>query len=252
MNISWDADRYASDFSFVHQYGNDVMALLDAAPGAAVLDLGCGNGALSGALRDRGYRVTGLDTSGEQLAAARRAFPDIPFLQADAAGFSLPEPVDAVFSNAVLHWIDRERQPDMMRCVHRALRQGGQFVFELGGHGNNRLIHGVLAEVFAEHGYVYQMPFCFPTIGEYAGLLEQAGFQTQYAVLFDRPTELKGENGLRDWIAMFLKAPFSVIGDGAQREAVMAEAAEQLRGQLYRNGRWYADYVRLRMKAVKL
>ena len=138
MNIQWDAEKYTADFSFVHQYGSGVAELIDGERGAKVLDLGCGNGALSKALRDRGYVVTGLDASKELLEIARTNYPDIPFIQGDATDFSLPEPVDVVFSNAVLHWIDREWQGALLRCVYRALRDRGQFVFEMGGCGNNR------------------------------------------------------------------------------------------------------------------
>ena len=251
MNIQWDAEKYTADFSFVHQYGSGVAELIDGERDIKVLDLGCGNGALSKALRDRGYVVTGLDASKELLEIARTNYPDIPFIQGDATDFSLPEPVDVVFSNAVLHWIDREWQGALLRCVYRALRDRGQFVFEMGGCGNNRLIHAALAEAFARRGYPYQMPFYFPTIGEYAGLLEAAGFQVRCAVLFDRPTELKGEAGMEDWIRMFVKTPFSIIEGEAERAELIRQAAERLRGALYKNGRWYADYVRLRMKAVK-
>ncbi len=251
MNITWDADKYTSDFSFVHQYGNSVTELIDAAPGSTVLDLGCGNGALSMALRKKGYRVKGLDASGELLAIARKNYPEIEFVQADATGFSLAEPVDIVFSNAVFHWIDRNRQPDLISHIFRALKTGGQFVFEFGGYGNNQIIHKTLREVFSEHGYTYQMPFYFPTIGEYSALLEQSGFQVRYAVLFDRMTELKGENGLKDWIYMFVKTPFSVVKTEQEKEQIIAQTVDRMRGELFRNGKWYADYVRLRMKAIK-
>ncbi len=251
MNIQWNAGKYTSDFSFVYQYGNAVTELIEAEPGSTVLDLGCGNGALSKALQDKGFVVTGIDASADQLGIAREKYPDIPFYQADAADFSLPEPVDAVFSNAVFHWIDADRQPQMLRCVYRALKEGGQFVFEMGGYGNNRLIHGALAEAFAEHGYEYRNPFYFPSIGEYASLLEDAGFQVRYAILFDRLTELKGENGLADWSRMFVKTPFAAVGNEAEREEIIGQAAERLRGQLCRDGVWYADYVRLRMRACK-
>ncbi len=55
MNIIWNAEKYTSDFSFVHQYGNNVVELIDAAAGSSVLDLGCGNGALTKVLYDKGY-----------------------------------------------------------------------------------------------------------------------------------------------------------------------------------------------------
>lgn len=252
MNIKWDADKYNSDFSFVHQYGNSVTELIDADKGSRVLDLGCGNGALSKALQDKGYFVKGMDASGEQLAVAEKNYPEIEFIRADATDFALEKPVDVVFSNAVLHWIDRERQQDMMRCVYNALKENGQFVFELGGYGCGRLIHEALAEAFSERQYVYKMPFYFPTIGEYASLLENTGFRVKYAVLFDRPTELKGENGMKDWINMFVKTPFSVIENESEREAVKEKAVDKLRDALYKDGKWYADYVRLRMKAVRL
>lgn len=251
MNITWNADKYTSDFSFVYKYGEGVMELLELPRNSLVIDLGCGNGALSGALSEKGFRVVGMDASAEQLALAEKSFPDIRFIQADATDFTSAEPVDAVFSNAVFHWIDREKQPDMLSCIYHALKPGGQLVFEMGGHGNCGCIHKALAEQFEKHGRKYVMGNYFPTIGEYSALLEQAGFEVRYAVLFERPTELKGDDGAAGWIEMFTKNAFRVITDENERREIIRSAADSLRGELFRDGKWYADYVRLRMKAVK-
>ena len=250
MNIKWDAEKYTADFSFVHQYGNDVIGLLEKKEGGTVLDLGCGNGALTKALADQGWNAVGLDASKELLSAARNQYPGLSFLEGDAAGFSLDHPADAVFSNAVFHWIAKERQPDMMACVFEALKDGGQFVFEMGGYGNNAKIHGALKEAFEARGHAYRMPFYFPTIGEYAALLENAGFLVVYGTLFERPTKLKGEDGLLDWLLMFVKTPFEVISE-EEKEEILRAAVRRLRPVLYKDGTWYCDYVRLRMKAVK-
>ena len=252
MNITWDAEKYTSDFSFVHRYGNSVAELIDAAPGSLVLDLGCGNGALTKALQDQGYKVIGMDASKELLDVARKNHPEIRFVQGDAADFVLPEPVDVVFSNAVFHWIEKEKQPDLIKCVYHTLKKNGQFVFEFGGSNNNQLIHSVLETVFREHGFCYKNPFYFPTIGEYASLLENAGFQVKYAVLFDRLTELKGENGMEEWIRMFVKTPFTVIQSQQEKKAIVNQAVKELKKDLFINGKWYADYVRIRMKAVRV
>ena len=251
MNQNWNSSKYTSDFSFVHNYGNDVLELIDTAGVKDVLDLGCGNGALTNVLAGKGFSVIGMDASEEMLEIARSNYPGIPFIRADAVDFALESPVDVVFSNAVFHWIDRADQPRMLECVYRALRKGGQFVFEMGGLGNNALIHGALADSFRQCGYSYQIPFYFPSVGEYARMLEYAGFQVRFAVLFDRPTKLKGENGLTDWINMFVKNPFLEI-DGEDRDIIIQTAVKSLSSDLYQENAWYADYVRLRMKAVKI
>ena len=250
MNILWDADEYTKDFSFVHEYGNSVAELVNYKEGSTVMDLGCGNGALTKAFCDKGFAAIGIDGSAELLNIAKKHYPDIEFIQADAANFTLDKLVDVVFSNAVFHWIEKEKQMSMLNCVFKALKGNGQFVFEFGGKGNNAMIHGALQKAFAENGCTYKMPFYFPSIGEYAPLLEKAGFKVTYAVLFDRPTELKGENGLKDWMKMFVKTPFTDI-DPCVKDRILDQAVEELRGGLCVNGKWYADYVRLRMKAIK-
>ena len=249
MNIKWNADKYAADFSFVYRYGEEVMQLLELPQGAEVIDLGCGNGALSQVLADKGYSVTGIDASAEQLALARKAHPDIRFIQADATSFTA-EPADAVFSNAVFHWIDREQQPQLLSAVYNALKLGGQLVFEMGGAGNNRIIHRALSEQFGRLGRKYDVLKFFPTIGEYSALLEAAGFDVRYALLFDRPTQLKGEHGVADWIELFCVNAFDGI-DIEQRHRIALAAEQEVRGELFHDGKWYADYVRLRMKAVR-
>ena len=249
MNIKWDADRYTNQFSFVHQYGN---ALIDMIEGdkLSVLDLGCGNGALTKKLAEKGHDVMGMDASAELLEIAKKKYPDICFVRGDAIDFHMDRLFDVVFSNAVFHWIDREKQPDMISCVWDALKPGGQFVFEFGGFGNNVLIHNALQKEFRKRKLDYVMPFYFPTIGEYASLLEQEGFLVKSALLSDRPTKLEGENGLYDWINMFLKAPLAGL-DAALKEEIICSAVAILENVLFRDGKWYADYVRLRCKAVK-
>lgn len=251
MDLKWNADKYTQDFSFVHEYGNDVIKLIDLENRASALDLGCGNGALTNRLSELGLKACGLDASPELLKIAGETYPGLVFYQGDAAEFTLPEKVDIVFSNAVLHWIAKERQADVLRCVYRTLKDRGQFVFEFGGNGNNVLIHGALRQAFTDRGLGYKMPFYFPTIGEYASLLEETGFKVVYATLFDRPTELKGDNGLYDWIDMFIKTPFDGV-DKAVRSEIIGDAVERLREKLYREGKWYSDYVRIRCKAVKI
>lgn len=249
MNIQWDAEKYSRDFSFVHQYGASLLDLLEGEK-LAVLDLGCGNGALTKALAERGHDAEGADASGELLQAARARYPELRFTQADAVTLRTDRRYDAVFSNAVFHWINRERQPDLIARVYDALKPGGQLVFESGGHGNNALIHGALERAFAERGLTYRMPFYFPTVGEYASLLEAGGFLVRTALLLDRPTRLKGEDGLCDWIRMFVKTPFAGMAPDLTGEIIRSAEAE-LRDRLYHGGSWYADYVRLRCRAVR-
>ena len=252
MNITWDAKGYTSGFAFVHQYGEDVLALLDAASGSHVVDLGCGNGALSEKLLARGYRVTAIDASAEMLAQARALHPDIPFVQADATDFTLSEPADAIFSNAVFHWIDRDRQPLLAAAIARNLKPGGQLVCEFGGYGCAERVHSALERAFAARGLTYPRVFYFPTIAQHAPILEAAGLRVTCALLFDRPTPLLGEDGLTDWIHMFVKTPFEGLDAGLQEE-IIAEAVSSLEDTLRRaDGAWLADYVRIRIKAVKL
>ena len=250
MNIKWNADKYTSDFSFVHKHGLGVIELIEKQGGTAI-DLGCGNGALTKVLHDKGFDVIGLDASDEMLKKAREKNPGLEFRKADATDIRLEKPVDLIFSNAVFHWIDREKHPQMLKCVYDALNFGGEFVFEFGGRGNARMIHTELAKVFAKHGYEYKTNYYFAGVGDYAPLVEQAGFTVRYAALFERPTELVGENGLEEWIRMFFQIPFSVIKDGAEADEIIAEAVDELKSELYINGKWYADYMRIRMRAEK-
>ena len=250
MNITWNAADYAKNFSFVPSYGASVIDLIDIKPGARCLDLGCGNGTLTRELAQRGLDAFGMDASPDMVELARRNHPELRFVLGDATSFALESPVDVVFSNAVLHWIDRERQSEALEHIASALVPEGQFVFECGGHGCGGRVHAALALAFERHGLAYKFPFYFPTIGEYAPLVEAAGMRITDAVLFDRPTALEGTDGMTDWIRMFVKRPFEGV-PAPLGDEIIAEAVEALRPDMLHGDTWYVDYVRLRMRAVK-
>lgn len=252
MNIEWNAQEYQKSFNFVYNYGESVLSLLDDVPkNSLIADLGCGNGILTQKIKQKGYRVIGVDASGDMLKLARENNPDIEFYQADICDFHLSNKVDAIFSNAVLHWIDENKQQNMLYNIANNLVQGGKFVFEFGGYGCGESIHATLEQLFKEHEMIYPRVLYFPTIGIYAPMLEKAGFKVEFATLFDRFTALQGEHGLADWIRMFVKKPFENV-DEVLADEIIAETENRLRDKLFVENTWYADYVRIRMKTTKL
>lgn len=246
--MKWNADQYEQNFQFVPSYGEAVTELLTVKPGSRVIDLGCGNGTLTAKLAAMGYDVTGIDASSDMIALARKNYPELTFLQEDALTFRPGHPADAVFSNAMMHWVSAEHQDALLANIASALRPGGEFVFEMGGRGNNALIHGALAEIFRERGLSYRTSFYFPSIGDYTPMLERAGMVVDYSTQFRRPTPRKAEHAVADWILMFDREPFGSLPDEEVR-AIAAEAENRLRSRLFRDGVWYLDYVRLRMRA---
>jgi len=253
MNIKWDAANYTDNFAFVHQYGEGVMDLLDKPEGSLVVDLGCGNGALSAKLLERGYRVIGIDASREMLKIAKENYPDIDFRKADATSFSLAEPCDAIFSNAVFHWIDDEKQDDLIRCIANALVDGGQLVCEFGGKDCGETVHAALDKCFAKRGLVYRRIHYFPSVGEYTPRLEKYGLRVEYAGWFYRMTPQKGPDGVKNWVKMFCSKPFEEVGlNEQQMEEILDEVQEMVRDKLFVNGEWLVDYTRLRIRAKKV
>ena len=249
MDATWDAKGYDSNFGFVSKYGEDLLNLVSAKGGCAV-DLGCGAGTLTRLLADAGFKVVGVDSSPEFISLARSRHPELEFILADISDFHSEKKFDLAFSNAVFHWIDRTRQPALLLCTAGILKSGGELVCEFGGFGNNAKIHARLSEAFERRNLHYKMPFFFPSIGEYVPMLEKYGFQVRYANLFDRPTPL-GEGGLGKWLEMFIKRPFEGIGEDV-KSSIIRDVVSASEKDLFRCGKWYADYVRLRIRAVKL
>jgi trans-aconitate methyltransferase len=247
----WDAALYDRRHAFVFEYGRELAALLDPKPGERILDLGCGTGHLTGAIAAAGAEVVGLDASAEMVERARREHPGLTFVEGDARTFALEPAFDAIFSNAVLHWVGEPEAVAARIAAH--LRPGGRFVAEFGGKGNvGAILAGLDAAARELAGRELANPWYFPSVGAYATVLEAAGLEVRFALLFDRPTRLEdGERGLSAWVAMFVaRAGFADL-DEVRREALVARAAEILRPALFRDGAWEADYRRLRIVAVR-
>jgi len=243
----WDPRTYAQHARFVSDLGAGVVDLLAPRAGERILDLGCGDGALTEKLVAAGASVVAVDASAEQVAGARARGLDARVARAEALPFA--GEFDAVFSNAALHWM--RDAAAVLSSVRRALRPGGRFVAEMGGAGNVAAIRGALVEALSRRGIDGRSrdPLFLPTAEEYGALLERHRFAVRSIPLFARPTPLPGE--LSAWLETFAQPFLRAVPDD-ERPRLIAEVTAALRPRLYQLGRgWVADYVRLRFAAVK-
>jgi SAM-dependent methyltransferase len=244
----WDPEGYERNARFVAELGAPVVELLAPRAGERILDLGCGDGYLTERLAALGCSVVGVDGSAEQVGAARARGLDARVARAEALPFA--GEFDAVFSNAVLHWV--KDASGAIASVHRALRPGGRFVAEMGGAGCVAKIRAAIGAALAARGADAERadPWFFPTPDVYGALLARGGFAVRSIALIPRPTPLPGD--VSGWLETFAQ-PFLAALPAEQRAEAVAEIRERLRPQLYDQGRgWSADYVRLRFAADRV
>jgi len=286
--MEWNAQRYIENASFVPKLGMPVLDLLNIQENETILDLGCGDGLLTTEILKKagGVRVLAVDSSPEMVRYARSR--GLLAVECDGehleeleqklillvrtevekatdgehqrwikgeiqGGFKGGFKVDAVFSNAALHWM---KKPELViKGVNRVLKGGeakGRFVAEMGGFGNVAAVRTAIHSVLRQHGLdpISRDPWYFPRKEEYEQQLIDGGFQVVFMEIIHRPTELPGS--IEKWLDAFA-TPFTA--------ALEADLVMKLKQQLVEilqpilldfKGIWIADYVRLRFVAVKI
>jgi SAM-dependent methyltransferase len=243
----WKAERYAEHAHFVPALGQAVLDLLAPQAGERILDLACGDGVLTEKIAATGASVYGVDGSADMIAAATARGLEARVM--DGMNLQFDHEFDAVFSNAALHWMKSD--PDaVIRGVARALKPGGRFVAEMGGHGCVAAITLALVVAIESRGVAAvasRIPWYFPTVDDYRGRLERGGFAVDYIALIQRPTPLPTD--MTGWIETFGDALLRQL-PADKRAAARDDAVALLRPVLCdEQGRWTADYMRLRFAA---
>lgn len=242
----WSAERYAATARFVPAFGAPVLELLAPLPGERILDLGCGDGVLTEKIAAAGATVVAVDAAPDMVAAAKAKGLDARVSPGQSLAFA--REFDAVFSNAALHWM--HPQEAVLAGVARALKPGGRFVAEMGGHNNTAAILTAFCAVLGRRGIdaLALSPWYFPSAAAYRARLEAAGFRVEEIAIVPRPTPL--EAGFAAWLDTFCEDFFSPLAR-AERATAKQEIVDLLQPILRdETGLWIADYVRLRFKAV--
>src|SRR5208282_2046977 len=174
---------YARNARFVSDLGAPVVELLATRAGERILDLGCGDGALTKRLVDAGCEVVGVDSSAPQVEAARRLGLDARVADGERLAFAAE--FDAVFSNAAIHWM---RPPDDV------------IVGVFGGHGCVATVKRALLDALRRRGIDGDAldPWYFPTVEDYSARLARRRFAIRYIALILRPTPLPTE--INGWL----------------------------------------------------
>lgn len=247
QSTSWDPERYAKSARFVSDLGAPLVDMLAPGRGERILDLGCGDGALTERIVARESAVIGIDSSPAQLRAARKRGLRVALMDGHHIGFK--QAFDAVFTNAALHWM--KRHDEVVGGVWRVLKPGGRFVGEFGGQGNVETIRRALHAGLKKRGLDPQRidPWVYPSAEEYSSRLAGAGFTVTYVELIPRPTRLPTD--ITAWLELFAQIFINAVTE-PERGRFIDELAgclePDLRGP---DGHWFADYVRLRFAATK-
>jgi 2-isopropylmalate synthase len=246
MSQQWNANQYIDHAAFVAEHGLPVLALLHPQPGEHILDLGCGDGALTLELAKIGVSVLGVDASPSMIDAVRKRGLKGQVMNGEQLTFSTE--FDAVFSNAVLHWM--KAADAVLSGVFNALKPNGRFVGEFGGAGNIGALVQAMHIVFDNHPDYgeFHNPWYFPGPAEYRRKLEAHGFEVTMIELIPRPTPLS--SGIVEWLNIFTDGITQQLNP-TQKAVFLREVEAQVKPVLFVDGQWCADYVRLRFNAVK-
>jgi trans-aconitate 2-methyltransferase len=259
MNTYWDAEVYDRIGTPMRRWAQQVIDDLKLRDDETVLDAGCGSGSVTFDLLEklpRG-RIYAVDASAEMIASLQRqvearGVTNVVPIRASLTDFELPEPVDAVFSNAVFHWIPDDDA--LFGSLFRATKPGGRLRAQCGGFGNQVCVLEAVDAVrrrprFESHLQGHVDAKKYRTAEEATAALERAGWRDVRASLFDAPVRFDDDAHaalyvqtilLRDHVARLPE------DDRADYARAVVDETIRLRGRPY-----IADYVRLDLWARK-
>lgn len=255
----WNAEVYERIGTPMRRWAQAVIDDLDLRGDETVLDAGCGSGSVTFDLLERlpRGRIYAVDSSPPMIEKLNRSIEErgetrIHPILADLTDFSLPEPADCTFSNAVLHWI---REDDaLFKSLINATRPGGRFRAQCGGYGNiSRFWRAVDAvsrrEPFSQHLPEQNDHRNYRTPERATETMTRAGWADIRARLFDSPVTFDAEEDAVLYLrTIILQSQVGRLPEELQGPYLRAVIAETIR--LY-GSPFTADYVRLDLWATR-
>jgi trans-aconitate methyltransferase len=258
MNSGFDGEQYRRASHHQREWGAKLIAELQLQGAENILDLGCGDGALTdqlASLAPQG-RVVGIDASPSMIDAARRhRRPNLTFELLDISQLAFEAEFDLVFSNATLHWVLDHR--NLLQRVFKSLKKNGMARFNFAGEGNCSNFNRVVQEVMRQPRYAryfadFVWPWHMPKVDDYRLLVSQFPF---------REVRVWGENADRlfpdaaamiRWIDQPSLVPFMPRIEDADRAGFRAEVIEgMLRVTRQSDGRRFETFRRINVFARK-
>jgi trans-aconitate 2-methyltransferase len=252
----WDARTYHVISDPHQQWAGPIFDRLRLRGDEVALDAGCGSGRVTRLLLERlpRGRVYGVDRSPAMLAVAREEFADVAdrvvLAEGDLTSVRLPEPLDAVFSNATFHWI--HDHDALFRNLADLMRPGGRLSVQCGGAGNIATIKGyaddvIAREPFAVHGAVKD-PYNFAGPEATAGRLKGAGFVDIETWLEPAPVAFPDERAFHDYLKTVVLGPYLAVLPESLHDPFIAAVVQ---ADATDGARRTVDYVRLNIAAVR-
>jgi trans-aconitate methyltransferase len=210
MAHQWNPADYARHSQGQERWAKELFGLLSLQPSEHVLDLGCGDGRITAqiaALVPQG-RVVGVDRSAEMVKHASAGFPasrfpNLSFLQADAAKLPFNSAFDVVFSNAVLHWV--KGHLPVLSGIARSLRPGGRCVLQMGGKGNGSRVISAFDYCLRQPTWQadlkdFDFPYGFYHPVEYRKWLLSAGLHPDAVELIEKDMIHSSREAFTGWL----------------------------------------------------
>jgi 2-isopropylmalate synthase len=244
---NWNTNQYKNHASFVSDMAEDLVEVLNPKKDETILDLGCGDGTLALKIKQKCQNIIAVDLNNKMVEKTKSL--GIEAYVMSATNLEFENKFDAVFSNAVLHWVKQSKSA--IQNINKVLKPNGRFITEFGGYKNINRIVQAIQEVFnqnKDYG-VFNNPWYFPTTQEYKNILEQNGFEVKSINLTTRPTSV---DDISNWLNIFANGIISHLNK-EQKEIFLLEVKRILENKLYSKEQgWILDYVRIRVEAKKI
>lgn len=235
MKLDFDGEKYKKASSQQKAWGETLVLELDLKGGERILDLGCGNGALTAkmaALVPDGS-VLGIDASESMIQTARadHVATNLCFELQDIDAIEFDSQFDVIFSNATLHWVKDHRK--LLENVLRNLRDGGTARFQFAGDGNCSNLIAVLREVMSDQDYVgyfekFEWPWYMPTTEQYRALVEEVAFGDKRVWDQNGDTFFETVEAMVAWIDQPSLVPFLGHLDARDRQRFRDTVVERM------------------------